>query len=440
MEEKLAPVPKVAKQAREAQDLRSWVEPAVWNDRMLTALVTGVKGGKWFSLIDKVYSPKALRAAFIKVKRNQGRAGVDHQTIEMFEHGLEENLSRLGAQLQEGTYRPKAVRRVMIPKPGSEAGRPLGIPCVSDRVVQTALRNVMEPIFEVGFADCSYGFRPGRSCKDALRRVDHLLKSGYRVVVDADLKQYFDTIPHEPLLERIRAKTSDGRLLQLIEMFLKQEVMDLLKQWTPEQGSPQGAVVSPLLSNIYLDAFDHHMMAHGFELVRYCDDFVILCRGRAEAEKALEAVTSWMGQAGLELHAGKTRIASVDENETFAFLGYEFGRKRRWPRKKSLTKLKDAIRSQTPRKSGKSLSEIISLVNKSLAGWFEYFKHSFKWVHDALDAWVRMRLRSILRRRRRGQGRGRGADHLRWPNAFFANRGLFSLAAAYDEAVNPLKG
>ena len=185
----------------------------VWTERMLTALEEGVKGGKWFSLIDKVYALANLRAAFEKVKANEGAAGVDHQTIEMFERHLEENLEKLSRSLKDGTYRPQAVRRVWIPKPGSKEKRPLGIPTVRDRVVQAALRNVLEPIFEREFAEHSYGFRPDRGCKDALRRVDELLKAGYTWVVDADLKSYFDTIPHGPLMERVEEKVADGRVL-----------------------------------------------------------------------------------------------------------------------------------------------------------------------------------------------------------------------------------
>ena len=200
-----AGVPRAATQAGETRARWAWVEATVWNERMLTALETGVKGGKWVSLIDKVYALPNLRAAFAKVKVNAGAAGVDRQSIKMFEGNLEANLRKLSEELQAGHYRPRAVRRTWIEKLGKRhEKRPLGIPTVRDRVVQTALRNVVEPIYEKDFADQSYGFRPGRGCKEALRRVDALLKAGYRWVVDADLKSYFDTIPHDPLLERVR--------------------------------------------------------------------------------------------------------------------------------------------------------------------------------------------------------------------------------------------
>src|SRR5437667_10745040 len=205
METKPTPVPE-AKQVGEAQARWAWTEPAVWTERMLTAFEVGVKGGSWFSLIDKVYSLRNLRAAFARVKANQGAAGVDHQTIEMFEANLDTNLTRVSQQLAAGSYRPQAVRRHWIPKPGSNEQRPLGIPTVRDRVVQTALRHVLEPIFERDFAEQSYGFRPNRGCKEALRRVDHLLTAAYTWVVAADLKGYFDTIPHEQLVQRVREK------------------------------------------------------------------------------------------------------------------------------------------------------------------------------------------------------------------------------------------
>jgi RNA-directed DNA polymerase len=279
-----------AKQVGEVFDRWLWTEPAVWTERMLTALEVGVKGGVWFSLIDKVHSMRNLRAAFAKVKANQGAAGVDHQTIEMFESDLEANLERLSRELAEGRYRPQAVRRKWIPKLGTKELRPLGIPTVRDRVVQTALRNVLEPIFERDFAEHSYGFRHERSQKDALRVVVKLLKAGHAWVVDADLKNYFDTIPHDKLMGRVKEKVADGRVLELIEAMLKQGVMDGLEDWTPEEGTPQGSVISPLLSNIYLDALDHEMAELGYEMIRFADDFVILCESEAEAREALEQV------------------------------------------------------------------------------------------------------------------------------------------------------
>ncbi len=380
--------------------------------------------------MDKVFSEENLFWSWVQVAQNKGAAGVDHVSIEEFAKRLVPNLKRLTETLRENKYQPQDVKRVWIPKPGSNEQRPLGIPTVRDRVVQTALRNVIEPIFERDFAEHSYGFRPGRGCKDALRRVDHLMKNGHRYVVDADLKSYFDTIPHDRLMQRIREKISDGRVLALIEMFLNQGVLDGLSRWQPDTGSPQGAVISPLLSNIYLNPLDHLLAESGYEMVRYADDFVILCRTDEQAQAALALVQQWTTDNGLKLHPEKTRIVHVDQ-ESFDFLGYSFFGEHRWPRRKSLKKLKDTLRQKTKRTNGHSLDFIIADVNRTLKGWFEYFKHSHKWTFNRIDSWLRMRLRSILRKRAGRKGRGRGWDHHRWKNAFFAEHGLFNLTAAH---------
>ena len=426
-------------EAMQGGDLRaiwSWVSRAAWSERMLAALEEGVRGGVWFSLIDKVWSEATLREAAIKVIANGGVAGVDHVGVKEFERNLDENLARLSAELRTGQYRPQAVRRVNIPKPGSHETRPLGIPTVRDRVVQGAVRHVIEPIFEKRFAQHSYGFRPKHGCKDALRQVKRLLKNGFVHVVDADLKSYFDTIPHVPLMERVRERVADGRVLGLIESFLKAGIFDGLREWTPESGAPQGAVLSPLLSNLYLNPLDHEMAAGGWEMVRYADDFVILCRSAEEAQRALDKVTEWTASAGLTLHPTKTRIVDV-RAEGFDFLGYRFqtirnGNIRQWPRKKSRDKLKDTIRAKTKRTNGRSLDHTIKDVNLTLRGWYEYFQHSCKPTFEPLDKWIRRRLRGILRKRMKRHGQARSlADHLRWPNHYFAERGLFSLMTAY---------
>jgi len=427
-----------AKQAGEIRERWKWVEPSVWTERMLTALERGVKGGKWFSLMDKVYALPNLRSAFREVKRNGGAAGVDHQTVEMYERHLEENLWELSRSLQEGRYRPQAIRRVWIPKPGSLEKRPLGIPTVGDRVVQAALRHVLEPIFEREFAEHSYGFRPQRGCKDALRRVEELLKVGRTWVVDADMQSYYDTIPQEPLLARVEEKVADGRVLELLRAFLRQRVMEGVAHWSPEEGTPQGAVISPLLSNIYLNPLDHRMAGGEGEMVRYADDFVILCASQREAEQVLRQVQEWAGAAGVKLHPLKTRIVDATQPGGFDFLGYHFERGQRWPRPKSLNKLKDKIRAQTKRANGNSLSVIISRVNRVMVGWFGYFQHSHRTTFPRQDSWVRMRLRSILRKRQHRRGRGRGRDHQRWPNAFFQEQGLFSLVTAHALARQSL--
>jgi RNA-directed DNA polymerase len=425
------PVPQEAKHPVKVQGRWTWTNPAVWTERMLKALEEGVQGGRWYSLMDKVSSPRTLIVGFEAVKANKGAPGIDHQTIEMFEARMEEEVKRLSDELKAGTYRPKAVRRTWIRKPGSAEKRPLGIPTIRDRVVQAALRSVIEPIYEQGFADQSYGFRPERGCKDALRRVDELLKQGHVYVVDADLKGYFDTIPHEPWVGLVEKKIADGKVLHLIQKFLDGEVMDGLERWTPERGSPQGAVISPLLSNIYLDPIDHLMKAEGYEMVRYADDIVVLCRSAEKAQQALETVRRWTEQAGLTLHPTKTHVVNASQRgQGFDFLGYHFERGYRWPREKSLKKLQDSIREKTGRGNGHSLKVIIKSVNRTLRGWLEYFKHSHG-SFCALDKWVRMRLRSILRRRHGRKGRGRGLDHQRWTNIFFAAQGLVSLSDSH---------
>ena len=368
---------------------------------------------------------------------------MDHVTIEMFEARLEEHLARLHGALREGTYGPQAIRRVWVPKPGRTEKRPLGVPTVRDRVVQTAFRMVLEPIFERDFAEHSYGFRPGRGCRDALRRVDGLLRQGHVYVVDADLKSDFDTIPHEALLDRVRARVSDGRVLALAEAFLRQGVLDGLSIWEPDEGTPQGAVISPLLSNVYLDELDHRMAAHGFSMTRYADDFVIQCRTEAEAQRALVLVSWWVAEAGLTLHPDKTRIVNAREPGGFDFLGYHFERGFRWPSKRSLQKIKARIRSHTRRLNGESMDRIVSGLTRCLRGWFGYFKHSQKTTFRILDGMVRRRLRRILRKRlgrakrRHRYPPNRGADNQRWPNAFFADLGLFSFVTAYAEASQP---
>ena len=241
--------------------------------QVLAALGNGVKGGKWYSLMDKVYALPTLTAAWEQVKANQGAAGIDRISIDRFEERAEQYLNELHQTLKDGTYRPEAVNRVYIPKSDGKQ-RPLGIPTVKDRVVQAAVKIVVEPIFEHEFLSMSYGFRPRRGCKDALREVDGLLKEGYTIVVDADMKSYFDTIPHNKLMQQIELRISDGKLLDLIRLFLQQEVMDGMERWTPMGGTPQGAVLSPLLANIYLHPLDMLITEAGLKMVRYADDFV----------------------------------------------------------------------------------------------------------------------------------------------------------------------
>jgi RNA-directed DNA polymerase len=427
-----------AKQGAETPPARhnwSWVEAGVWTEGMLSALGNGVKGGKWYSLIDKVYALETLRLAWVKVHANKGAAGVDEQSVDRFAAKAELYLSELATALREDDYRPQAVKRVEIPK-GDGRMRPLGIPTVKDRIVQQAVRLVIEPIFEGGFCDGSYGFRPGRGCRDALREVDRLLKAGYTHVVDADLQSYFDTIPHGHLMGRVEERVSDGRVLDLIRGWLTADILQGVDRWTPVEGSPQGAVISPLLANIYLDPLDRLAAEHGYPMVRYADDFVILTRSQEEAEAALALVKAWVVSNGLTLHPAKTRIANCrKKGNGFEFLGYRFERGRRQVRKKSLDKLKETVRDKTRRTRGQSLKVVVADLNRTLTGWFGYFKHAHPGIFSELDQMIRRRLRAMLRKQARRPGVGnRRADHQRWPNAHFANAGLFALHTAWQTA------
>jgi RNA-directed DNA polymerase len=426
----------VSERIKQAEDIPArwaWVERSIWSERMLQALENGVKGGKWFSLIDKVWNPNNLSAAWMKAWANQGGAGVDGQSLKQFSLHLSQELEGLGRELKEGRYRAQPLRRHWTPKAGSSEMRPLGIPAIRDRVVQGAARNVLEPIFEREFSEHSYGFRPGRGCKDALRRVDQLLHEGQTWVVDVDFKSYFDTIPQDKLMQRVAEQISDGRLMELLEQYLRAGVMDGMKGWEPTQkGTPQGAVISPLLANVYLNPLDQMLDKAGHELTRYADDLVVQCPSQAQAKLALKQIEEWAQENGLVVHPTKTRIVDATQRGGFDFLGYHFERGMKWPRKKSLGKFKEAIREKTRRKQGQSIGEVITKLTPTLRGWFEYFKQSQPSTFSALDSWIRGRLRSILRKHQGKRGRARGADHQLWPNAYFDHLGLYSLVKARE--------
>jgi RNA-directed DNA polymerase len=432
-----SPVPanERAKQGGDASRRVARAEPVVWTERMLIALSRGLKGNQWFNLIDKVYADRTLEQAWAKVRSNAGGSGVDRITIERFAKDCPRGLLDLKEQLRRAHYQPLPVKRVWIPKPGTNQKRPLGIPAVRDRIVQTALRMVIEPIFEHRFAEHSYGFRPGRGCKDALRRVQSLLDEGCTWIVDADLKSYFDTIPKDRLMQRVEERLTDGRVLALIRSYLDQEVMEDLTRHDPtDRGTPQGAVISPLLANIYLDPLDHLLADSGVEMVRYADDFVLLCRSEEAAQAALARVQTWVEQNGLTLHPEKTRLVDLTQPGGFDFLGYHFEREYRWPRRKAMDRLKDKVRELTPRTSGDSLDATITRLNQMLRGWYGYFRHSHRTAFPKVDGYVRGRLRSILRKRAGRRGRAKGLDHHRYRNRYFTAQGLFSLTQAHVAA------
>jgi RNA-directed DNA polymerase len=404
-----------------------WAEASVWTDAMLKALENGVKGGKWFSLIDKAYRPGTLAAAWQKVRANKGAAGVDKVTISKFERQQIKYLKELELGLKTGTYQPTAVKRVYIPKsPGKT--RPLGIPAVIDRVAQQAVKMVLEPIFEKEFLDMSYGFRPNKGAQMAIEEVHRLIKAGYTWVVDADLQSYFDTIPHEKLLAKVERLISDGGVIKLLKMWLKQEVMEECKNWVPIQGTPQGGVISPLLSNIYLHDLDVAITGAGYKMLRYADDFVILTQNQEDAEAALSIVQAWVIDHELILHPEKTHLGNcMVEGEGFEFLGYRFEAGTSWVRRKSIQKFRDRIRQETSRTCGKSIIEVIGKLNPILRGWSNYFMKVTKYTLGTFDSFVRRRLRAIIENYNKRRSFGSGWCNQRIPNKFFASRGLFNM-------------
>ena len=447
-------VPMAGKQGEEDLWQRHKAERGVWSEKMLVTLERGIKGNVWFSLIDKVYADWTLALAWGEVQSNAGACGVDGMTIGHFAKDSHNRLLAVNEHLKGGTYEPKPVKRVLIPKPGSAEMRPLGIPTVTDRVVQTALRMVIEPVFEREFAPQSYGFRPGRGCKDALRRVDELLQSGLVHVVDVDIKGYFDSIPHDKLLTLVRKRIADGRVLKLVEAFLKQGVLaqcetmegyEMKEIEEFEAGTPQGGVISPLLANIYLNPLDWKMDREGCQMVRYADDIVILCADAESAGRVLQSLREWMAEAGLTLHPEKTKIVDMGQPKAhFDFLGYRFwrgkttGRIKRFIRPKSVQKFRAAIKPLTKRANGHSLEAIAERLKPKLRGFYGYFKHASVSALRELDGWVRGRLRGILRKRAKLKGRGRGRDHQRWPNRYLAEAGFFSLENAWRAEITSL--
>jgi RNA-directed DNA polymerase len=417
-----------SKQAGEAPDPWWWVERSVWTQRMLTRLAQSEPTTKWFSLWDKLCARSNLLHGYYAVWRNAGAPGVDGQTVEQFEAQHVAEVDRLREELCQGQYQPHPARRVWIPKPGSLELRPLGIPAVRDRTVQAALRHVLEPIFERDFAPGSHGFRPGRGCQGAVARVEELLSAGHAWCVDADLKSYFDTIPHERLMALVEQRVVDGNILRLLRQYLKAGVLEELKGWQPtEQGTPQGAVISPLLANLYLNPLDHAVARQGWEMVRYADDFVVLCRSEVEAQTVLAYLRQWTTEAGLTLHPTKTHIVNA-HREGFDFLGWTFREGKKWPRKKSLQKLQAKLRPRTRRKQGSSLRAIVAEINPTLRGWRAYFGSSHPTGLSGPDGWLRRRLRALLRKRQKRPGYGLSkADSQQWPNRWFAKQGLYSL-------------
>jgi RNA-directed DNA polymerase len=432
-----ASVPAWAKPEGDTRDPQTWawVEASVWTKRMLAALGNGVQGGTWYSLLDTVTAPSTWEAAWKRVAANQGAAGVDRISIARFKARASHFLAALEMELRDGSYQPLPARRVHIPK-GKGKPRPLGISAVKDRVVQAAVKMVLEPIFAWELLPNHSGFRPGRGCKDALREVDRLLKAGSTWVVDVDLESYFDPIPKGPLLARVAEQVSDGTLLDLIQRFLDQEILDGMEPWTPQTGVPQGSGLSPVLSNLYLHPLDGVRSQTTYKAIRYCDDLVVLCRTEAAAQAALDLIRGWTAQHGLRLHPEQTRIVDATRGGYgVTFLGYRFASGQRYVRPQGLKALRDKIRQKTGRTRSGRLEDIIAELNPILRGWFGSFKQARFPVFRKVDSLVRRRLRAILRKREKRPGFGvTPRDHKRWPNAFFAEHGLFTLHEAYGKA------
>jgi RNA-directed DNA polymerase len=383
--------------------------------------LTGAK--KVHSLIDKVYKRKNLEMAWEKVKENRGSGGVDGQSLAAFESQQGLQLARLEKELKEDTYRPQPVLQHPIPKrdkPGEY--RMLGVPTIYDRVCQQALLNRLEPIFEPIFDDASFGYRRGRSTKDALRKIWKEIQSGSEWIVDADLRDFFGSVDHEKLLTLVAQRVADGRVLRLIQAMLKAGSYGKGQLFPTERGTPQGGVVSPVLSNILLTPFDREMRLRGYQLTRYADDWVVTCKSAAEARSTVDAARRILKQLGVELHPQKTRIVHVQHG--FEFLGYKIKRGKKlqlpeskirsqarsgalyaYPREKSIQRFQDQVRQRTKRRVPLHTKELIAELNPLLRGWGEYYKRAHvRKLFNQLDRWIVRRIWSHRFKRWRNGG------------------------------------
>lgn len=384
--------------------------------------LTGAR--KVHSLVDKVYKMKNLELAWQKVRQNKGAGGIDGQSIEAFEKNLGGNLDRLHEELKSDTYRPQAVRQKMIPKPGQPGKlRPLGIPTVYDRVCQQALLNRLESIFEPVFDEANFGYRKGRSPKDALRKIWKEIKKGSEWIVDADLKDFFGSVDHEKLMTLVNQRVADGRVLRLIESILKAGCYKQGKLFPTEEGTPQGGVISPLLSNILLTPFDWEMRHKGYNLTRWADDWVVTCATQAEAKAALAAAKKILEKLGVTPRTEKTHIVHVRQG--FEFLGHKIKRGSQrlklspdkirsgvvagglyaYPREKSIRHFMDQIRKRTRRKAPVKTQELIEELNPVIRGWGDYYcKAHVRKLFNRLDRWILRRIWSHRYKRWRNAG------------------------------------
>lgn len=386
--------------------------PSSHHLRRLSDWLNPTGSRKVHSLVDKVYKRKNLELAWQRVKRNRGCGGIDGQSLEEFEAQLDVQLNRLHTELKNDGYFPQPVRQKLIPKPGQPGKfRPLGIPTIYDRVCQQALQNRLEPIFEPEFDDASFGYRQGRSAKDALRKIWKELKEGNEWIVDADLKDFFGSVDHDKLLALVNRCVADGRVLRLIRQFLKAGCMAEGQRLPTEQGTPQGGVISPLLSNILLTPFDREMRKRGYRMTRYADDWVVACCTRHEAVKALSEATKILTTLGVTISKEKTRIVHVRHG--FEFLGYKIklgsrslqlkpdkirtdvrsGSLYAYPREKSIRQFKDKIRFLTRRNAPVSTQKLIEQINPVIRGWGLYYcKAHIRKLFNRLDRWIVRRI------------------------------------------------
>lgn len=362
-------------------------------------------------MIDKVYHPTNLNMAWEKVRSNKGAGGIDNETITTFETKKESQLQGLREELRNGGYKPLPVKRTYIDKPGKKGEkRPLGIPTIIDRVCQQALKNRLEPIMEQFFNDCSFGYRPGRSQHTAMRKIWKDINDGNDWIVDGDLRDYFGTVNHELLISLIARKVSDGKVLRLIRQMLEAGYMEKGKIFPTNSGTPQGSVISPLLSNVYLTPFDNIMTGAGYKLTRFADDWLIVCKTRQEAENALNLAKRTLERLGLKIHPEKTRITNIKWG--FEFLGYKIkeGKGLRlnrtkiksninaknlyaYPKDKSIKKFKETIRERTKRRIPLTMKELIDSINPVIRGWGNYFRKAHvRKIFNMLDRWIVRRL------------------------------------------------
>ena len=382
-----------------------------------------LKKKKWYSLIDKIWNLNNLEDAFSKVKENRGAAGVDRVSIVQFEKQRQKNLLEIQRLLRNKRYEAIPVRRVEIPKSDGRY-RPLGIPTVRDRVVQQATLAVLSPIFEVKFLDCSYGFRKGRNTHQAIAKIEQYRSEGCEWVVEADIESFFDTVDHELLIDQAAEEISDGSVLKLIRSWLEAGAFKGAEVIETVVGTPQGGVISPLLANIYLHPFDVQMTALGFNLVRYADDFVIMCRSEDEAEQAMEAATRILSGMKLRIKAAKTRIVQLNKENGIEFLGFTIFKEHKVPRARAVESFRSTIRLITRRQRPATLQEIIREFNPVVRGWGNYFKiANVNWLYKGLDSWMRMRLRSFLEKKKSYEA------NRRLENKYFSEAGFCTLSS-----------